>query len=112
MYDGTETPLASSATFTGRTRMTNRDDRVVGTVFSDTAGTLFIEQSSDPRAGDPASAAAAAWDVQTEYPVVGNDGKGFSEELVAPYWRVRFTNSANPQTVFRLHARTASAGDS
>lgn len=112
MYSGTIVPLAGNATFTGPTRMTNRDDSVVGTVFADQTGTIFIEQSNDPRAGVPSTSAAADWDVSTSYVITASDGKGFTEQLVAPFWRVRYVNNATIQTAFRLHAKTSSGGDS
>jgi hypothetical protein len=112
MYSGTTTPLAGAATFTGITRMTNRDDNVVGTVFSDQAGTLHVEQSNDPKAADPLTSASAAWDIDTTTAVVASTGGTFTVALVAPYWRIRYVNGATPQTVIRLHAKTASSGDS
>lgn len=103
-YTGTETPLGAGTTYTSPARMSNNHDRVVGSVFSDTAGTLFIEQ------GYVAADGTVNWDVQSSYPVVANDGSGFSEALVAPKWRVRFTQAGN-QTVFRLHAHSTSDGE-
>ena len=79
-----------------------RDDHVVGMVFSDQSGTLNIEQSMD----------GTNWDVNTSYPITGGAGKGFSEPIVAPHVRIRYTNGATPQTVFRLSARLSSSGDS
>ncbi len=75
-------------------------DRVTGSVFSDVAGTLFIEQAY----GDQ-----TYWDVSSEYAIAPNDGSGFSEELVAPYYRIRFVPASNG-SVFRLSSRQSSAG--
>jgi hypothetical protein len=92
--------------------MSNRDDQIVGTVFADQAGTLFIEQTNDKRAADPLTASSAVWDVQATYTVTASDGKGFLEDIVAPFWRIRYVNGSTNQGAFRLHARTASGGDS
>lgn len=110
MYSGTLTTLANGATFTGPARMTNRDDRVTGLVFADQAGTLHIEQTNDPKAADPTQ--TAVWDLDTTQAVVASTGASFSIELVAPFWRIRYVNGGVSQGAFRLHARTASAGDS
>jgi hypothetical protein len=99
-YFGTTTPLAANGTVTLGPRPTDRADRITGTVFSDQAGTLFIEQSSD----------GTNWDVSTSVPVTANDGSGFSEELVAPQVRLRYVNGATLQTSFRLFSRFSSAG--
>lgn len=109
MFIQTTAPLqqngaANSAdTYNSGPKNMDRGDRVVGLVFADQAGTLFIEQSVD----------ASNWDVSTSYSVSASDGKGFSEEVLAAFVRIRFVNTAgSPQTAFRLSARTASAGDS
>ena len=76
-------------------------DRVGGSVFSDQPGTLYIEQSGDN----------VNWDISSDYPVVANNGTGFSEEVILAYVRIRFENTgASDTTVFRLFARTSAAG--
>jgi hypothetical protein len=75
-------------------------DSITGMVFCDVAGTLFVEQSAD---------AGKNWDVSTSYPIVANDGSGFKEDLVGPWYQIRFVPSADA-SVFRLAARTSSAG--
>jgi hypothetical protein len=98
-YSGTKTPLTGAGTVT-LDLGAGRDDWVVGMVFADQAGNIFIEQSMD----------GTNWDLSTTYAVSANDGKGFKEEIFAPYVRVRYVNGATPQTVFRLTARFSSAG--
>jgi hypothetical protein len=98
-YNGTSTPLGNAGVV-ALNMQAGREDWVVGMVFADQAGTLYIEQSMDN----------ANWDVSTSYPVVANDGKGFKEEVYGPYVRVRYVNGATPQTAFRLTARFSSAG--
>lgn len=80
--------------------VTDLSDRITGVIFSDTAGTLFIEQSIN---------GGTNYDVSTSYPIVANDGTGFSEEILAPFYRIRFVPTANP-TAFRLASRLSSAG--
>lgn len=102
MFTSTTTALTGGATFTGQSRVASRDDSIVGTVFADQAGTLFVEQSND----------GTNWDVSSSYAVAANDGKGFSEALVAAFWRLRYTNGGSAQATFRLSARSTAAGDS
>lgn len=96
----TETPLAANASTTIGPVLADRADRVVGSVFADQAGTLYIEQSFDQ----------TNWDISTNITVTASDGSGFSEELVAPYVRLRYANGAGAQTAFRVFARFSSAG--
>lgn len=112
MYDGTQTVLGGNAVYTGRPRMSNRDDNVVGFVVANQTGTLHIQQSYDPLAADILTAGSANWDVDKTVSVLVNTPVVINEVLVAPYWRLTYTNGATPQTVFRLHARTWSGGDS
>lgn len=114
MYSGTTEILEGDAEFVGPTRMTNRDDFVKGIVSSDADGSLVVEQSSDPLAADPRTAADAEWvsDTETTFAVTGGTPVLFSVPLYGPYWRLHFTNGETDQTEFRLDARTMSAGDS
>lgn len=102
MYIGTTTPLAGGATYTSPIKLADDYDSLSGTVFSDQSGTLHIEQSYD----------GTNFDVDTSYSITANDGKGFTEPLVAPYWRIRYVNGGTPQTAFRLNGRTTAGGDS
>lgn len=99
-YNGTQTPLGAAGTTT-LNMQAGREDFVVGMVFADQAGTLFIEQSMDN----------TNWDISTSYAVTASDGKGFKEDIFAPYIRVRYVNGATPQTAFRLFARFSSTGN-
>lgn len=99
-YNATSTPLAGAGVATLNLGA-GREDYVVGMVFADQAGNIFIEQSMDN----------INWDISTTYAISANDGKGFKEEVYAPYVRVRYVNGATPQTAFRLTARFSSAGN-
>jgi hypothetical protein len=76
------------------------DHTIVGTVFADKAGVLHIEQSSD----------GVNVDVDEELEVPANDGKGFRENRMGSFWRIRFVNGAAAQTAFRLAASTLRGG--
>lgn len=103
-FTGTETPLGAGTTYTSPDRMSNNHDRVVGTVFSDTVGSLIVEQ------GYPRVDGTIDWDAATTQAVTASTGASFVVQLVAPKWRLRFTQ-AGTQTVFRLRARATSDGD-
>lgn len=100
----TETALGTTTSWTSDKRLADRHDTITGTVFSDTAGTLHVQQ------GYTDSSGVDHWDVDTTYAVTASNGAGFSENIVAPNWRIQFTQ-AGTQTVFRLYAQTRAAGD-
>lgn len=99
-FEGSKTPLTGAAEWS-TVMIAGREDFVVGMVFADQAGTLHIEQSMDN----------TNWDIDTTYAVVASTGKGFKEEIFAPYVRVRYVNGATPQTSFRITTRFSSAGN-
>ena len=99
-YAATDTPLAGNGTVTLNLQ-SGREDYVVGMVFADQTGTLFIEESMDN----------TNWDVSTSIPVVANTGQSFKQDIFGPFVRVRYVNDATPQTKFRLTARLSSAGN-
>jgi len=82
--------------------MRERHDSITGAVFADKGGTLHIEQSAD----------GVHWDVSADYEIESKDGKGFTEELVLPYWRLRYVNGSEAQEEFRISATTQAGGDS
>lgn len=98
----TDTPLDADGAWTSEVLLSGRDDYISGSVFSDQAGTIYIEQSGD----------GENWDISTFYETTANDGKGFSEPLYLPLTRIRFVNGSTDQTAFRIFARFTSAGDS
>lgn len=102
-FTGTEAPLGAATTFTGDTMMRNTFDAVKGIIYSDTAGTLTVDQ------GVRSAAGVITWDFATPVTVLAATGKDFSVDLIAPLWRVRFVQ-AGTQTVFRLHASATATG--
>jgi hypothetical protein len=102
-FRGSTKPLTNGTSWTSDVGFTERQDTVAGMVYSDKSGQLHIQQSAD----------GVNWDIDTTYSVTAADGKGFSESLLAPYWRIVFTNdSGSDQTTFRISAHTISGGDS
>jgi hypothetical protein len=78
-----------------------REDNVVGSIFSDQPGTLWVEQTPD----------GVNYDVSASYPVVANTALKFSETIIWPTVKLRFVSSGgSTTTVFRLYARESSAG--
>jgi hypothetical protein len=96
--DKTTTPLGANGTYTTATPINcGGNARITGTVYSDKAGTLYIDFSPD----------GTNWDYSTTaVSVSAGTGTGFSEEVVAPYARLRYVNGATAQTTFRLYAYT------
>ncbi len=92
----TTTALGASVTFTSASFDVSSAKFIVGSVYADVDGTLYIEQSPD----------GTNWDVSSAFSVTGGTGIGFSVEVVAPYARVRYTNGATAQSSFRLYAYT------
>jgi hypothetical protein len=91
-HASTTTPLLANKSWTSPVDNWFSTGRLVGTVFADQPGTLYVEQSPD----------GTNWDVVKYFSVSANAGLGFSVEKVAPYARVRYVNGPADQTVFRL----------
>jgi hypothetical protein len=94
------TPPTTSAEWNSGTSTTDLADHITGVIFSDVAGTLYIEQSIDR---------GVNWDLSTSYAITANDGTGFKEDILAPFFRIRFVPGTNGAT-FRIAARLSSAG--
>lgn len=102
MFIGSTTKLTANSTWTSGVHSVDRADRIAGLVFADQSGNLFIEQSSD----------GTNWDLSTSVAISASTGTKYSEELVAPYVRLRFVNGSTNQNAFRISGKTTSAGDS
>jgi hypothetical protein len=93
----------SADTWTSQVGLRERHDTVLGSIKTDQAGTLHVEQSLD----------GVNWDFDTTVAVVANTGAQFNVTLVAPYWRLRMVNTAGSnQTFLRIAASTQAGGDS
>ncbi len=101
-WRGNTTVLTKNSTWTSQVGMRERHDTIEGTVFSDVAGTVNVEQSSD----------GTNWDFNSTTAVTANTGASFSVKLVAPFWRLRYVNGGTDQATFRIQATTQGGGDS
>jgi len=94
----TATLLAASATLTGATRdntgvaggVGTRYKNFVAEVFTDQAGTLYIDKSTDGTTWRQAATAAVAAGVNAQLSVI----------MTVRYYRMRYVNGATTQTVF------------
>ena len=93
LIGSTTTPLAASGEWTSPVDSLMETGRIVGSVYADVDGTLYVEQSPDN----------SNWDIVDSFSITGGSGIGFSVEKVAQYARVRYVNGATDQTVFRLY---------
>jgi len=90
----TETPLAANDSVDSGAISTQGYGKIVGTVYADVDGTLYVEQGNN----------GSNWDVVDSFTLTAGEGFGFSVEIVAPYVRIRYVNGASAQTTFRLYA--------
>lgn len=100
-------PLKKSGTEPDKVELgplqTDRAQRIGGSVFTDQAGEILLQQSFDN---------GKNWDISTKVAVSASTGTKFSEEVIAPLWRVIFKNTASSnQTVIRLYARAFTTGN-
>ena len=98
-------PLAADGEYSTGILLSDVYDRVTGSVFADQAGTVYIEQSGDGENWDVVSGSGEGT------AVTADTGAAISEELVLPYYRVRFENGEIEQTEFRIFVRSTAAGN-
>lgn len=95
-YIGSTTPLNAGVTFTSPWTLTDYNTAITGSVLTDQAGSIIIDQSGD----------GISTDLSTTTAVVASTGLGFNVTLLLPYYRVRMTNTAGSnQTSLRLFTR-------
>ena len=93
LHDYTIDPLKANETWVSESESSLETGRIVGLVYADVGGTIYIEQSGD----------GLSWDVIDSYSVTGGSGMGFTIQKVAQHARVRYVNGAADQRVFRLY---------
>jgi len=93
LLDYTTTPLSANGTWSSAVDSDVNVGRIVGSVFADQIGTLYIQQSPD----------GTNWDVVDSYSISASKGIGFSIEKVLPYAQVYYVNGSTAQTTFRLY---------
>jgi hypothetical protein len=107
VFDGT------NGTLTTDSIKTETHDKFVGNVFNTGAtGNLYIQQSADNKNWDYVSSAVATASatIDTCYGTLAGYSNKFTEEIVAPYIRLKFVYATTLPTVFRLNARTSDSG--
>jgi hypothetical protein len=97
LIDSMTTPLPAKGMWSSSVDDSPMTDKIVGTVYSDAEGVLYVEQSPN----------GENWDVVTPFevsPSLLKNSFGFSVEKVAQYARVRYVDTSdNGQTNFRLY---------
>ena len=93
LHDFTLIALKAGETWTSKSESSLETGRVVGLVYADVSGTIYIEQSGD----------GLSWDVTDSFGVAGGSGLGFTIQKVAQHVRVRYVNGGTDQAVFRLY---------
>lgn len=93
LIDYTTSPLNANGSWTSTVDSDTKTGRIVGSVYADVSGTLYVEQSPD----------GSSWDIADTYNITGNSGVKFSVEKVCPYARVKYVNGSSDQTTFRLY---------
>lgn len=89
----TTTPLAASAVYNSGSLNVDGSNLLTGSVYSDQAGSLAIQQSSDN----------TNWDIVDTIAVSAATGVAINQQIYTPYARIVYTNGATAQTVFRLY---------
>lgn len=93
LLEWTTTALAASATYTGASVSVAAYVTIIGSVYSDQSGTLYVQQSPDN----------TNWDVSSSVAVTGGTGTGYQVTVTTPWARLEYVNGTTAQTVFRLY---------
>ena len=88
----TTTPLGGGGTVTVGPEAVNFLGVLVGSVFSDVAGTLFVEQTND----------AVNFDDSQTFIIPAGVGIGFEVKIRGFQQRLRYVNGVGAQATFRL----------
>lgn len=94
------TPLGAGGVATIGPIQTGVAHRIAGSCFSDTAGSLSIQQSFD--SGDHGG---VHWDIVDTIAVVGGTGVKLDLDVIAPNLQVVFTNGGAVQAHLRVFVR-------
>lgn len=106
IYDG---PIWDDNTIISRVIETLTHDKLTGSVHSDEAGELIIQQSGDNKEWDTESVSNFSYD-GSPIAVGSNQTIGFSEELILPYIRLKFIADSTLPVDLHVYGRTADAG--
>lgn len=86
------TPLPAAGTVSSNSQFIPRATTFTGTLYSDVAGTLNIDQGGDGN----------NWDTTTAIAATPGAGVSINVTVLGQYFQVRYTNGGTPQTAFRL----------
>lgn len=114
----TSSNFNGTATFTSDYLRSDTHDYVTGSVFSSSAGSFYLEQSPDGVNWDPTASGAVlnysanvGGTANAAIAISANVSKGFSEQIILPFWRIRFVRSSGTgtPTSFQITTRTSDA---
>lgn len=116
----TSADFGGTGTFTSRWLRTETHDLITGSVFSSSAGSFYLEQSPDGVNWDPTTSGAVLNYSANNYTggtlhaaiaIGANKSVPFVEQVILPYWRLRFvlTSGTSTPSSFQIHARTANS---
>lgn len=114
----TSSNFNGTATFTSDYLRTDTHDYITGSVFSSSAGSFYLEQSPDGTNWDPTASGAvlnytanAGGTANAAIAISANVSKGFVEQIILPFWRIRFvrTSGTGAPTSFQITTRTSDA---
>jgi len=117
----TSSNFNGTSTFTSDSLRSETHDYITGSVFSSSAGNFYLEQSPDGTNWDPTASGAvlnftanntSGGTLHAAIAVSANISKPFVEQLVLPYWRIRFVRSSGTgtPTSFQITTRTSDSG--
>jgi len=88
----TTTTLAAGATYTSAEEYCEGGTWIIGTVYSDVDGTIEIQQAQE----------LYLWYTVETISYTGGTKMGIKVDIVAPWFRIVYTNGATAQTTFYL----------
>jgi hypothetical protein len=115
----TTSDFGGTSTFTSRWLKTETHDLITGSVFSSSAGSFYLEQSPDGTNWDPTASGAvlnytanSGGTANAAIAITASVSKGFAEQVILPYWRIRFVRTSGTGTPasFQITARTSDSG--
>jgi hypothetical protein len=119
----TSSNFNSTDTFTSDYLKTDTHDLITGSIISSAAGSFYVDQSPDgvnwgiSTAGTPLASGAitnytASTNTNAAISIAADVAKAFSEQIILPFWRIRFVRGSGTGTPtrFNIHARTSDSG--
>jgi hypothetical protein len=110
--------VGNPGVFTSDYLRTDTHDYITGSVFSSSAGSFYLEQSPDGINWDPTTSGAVlnytanlGGTANAAIAITANVSKGFVEQIILPFWRIRFakTSASGAPASFQITTRTSDA---